>query len=267
MAALDGKIAIVAGASGGIGHGIALKLADEGATVIVNGRTRATGEAAVRTIRERGGRAEFIRGDILSGADMRALAQETIARFGAIDILVASAGGVAAATESDAARQGADSRLFRNLDPAVVAGKVSAATLGKLNPAHAVVNHMIGRGGGSILFITAEGGRVPTVGQTVASLASGGLIVMAKVLAKELAASKIRVNTVAVTLVADTPAWDLFMSGNSNRDGMYSKIRDRAPLGLARPADIAELAAFLVSDRAAYITGATVSPTGGLTYS
>jgi 3-oxoacyl-[acyl-carrier protein] reductase len=267
MAELDGKVAIVTGASGGIGRGIAFKLAEEGASVVVNGRTPATGEAAVRAIRERGGQAEFIRGDILSGADMRTLAQEAIARFGAIDILVASAGGVAAATESDAARQGADSRLFRNLDPAAVAEKVAAATLGKLNPAHAVVDHMIGRGRGSILFITSEGGRVPTVGQTVASLSSGGLIVMAKVLAKELASSKIRVNTIAVTLVEDTPAWDLFISGNSNRSGMYSKIRDKAPLGLAKPADIAELASFLVSDRAAYITGATVSPTGGLTYS
>lgn len=266
MSSLIGRVAIVTGASGGIGRGIALKLAEEGATVIVNGRTAATGLAVVQSIHERGGTAEYIAGDILSGEAMQALAQKTIERCGHIDILVASAGGLVAGRESDASKLDADSRLFRNLDPAGVAERLSAATLGKLNPAHAVVNHMIGRGSGNILFITSEGGRVPTAGQTVASLSAGGLIVMAKVLAKELAASRIRVNTIAVTLVEDTPSWDLFMRGNSNRSSMYSKIRDKAPFGLAKPADVAELAAFLVSDKAAYITGATVSPTGGLTY-
>ena len=267
MAALNGKVAIVTGASGGIGRGIAVKLAEEGATVIINGRSGATGEAVALMIRERGGCAEFIGGDILSGEAMQGLAQETIKRYGQIDILVASAGGQVAGHASDASRLDPEARLFRNLDPAGVAERVSAATLGKVNPARAVVNHMVGRGAGNILFITSEGGRVPTKGQTVASLCSGGLIMMAKVLAKELAASKIRVNTIAVTLVEDTPSWDLFMSGDTDRRSMYAKIQKKAPLGLAKPGDIAELAAFLVSDKAAYITGATVSPTGGLTYS
>lgn len=267
MASLNGKVAIVTGASGGIGKGIAHKLAEEGAIVVVNGRRRATGEAVVQSIREGGGRADYIGGDILSGEAMRALAEQTIQRFGQIDILVASAGGQVAGEASDASRLDPEARLFRNLDPAVVAERVSAATLGKLNPAHAVVNHMLERGGGNILFITSEGGRVATKGQTVASLSAGGLIMMAKVLAKELAASKIRVNTIAVTLVEDTPSWDVFMRGDADRRSMYAKIQKKAPLGLAKPGDIAELAAFLVSDKAAYITGATVSPTGGLTYS
>lgn len=267
MAALSGKIAIVTGASGGIGKGVALKLAEEGATVVVNGRTPETGNSVVRMIREQGGYAEFIHGDVLSAGQMRDMADQAVARFGRIDILVASGGGLAAASEADAARQDAESRLFRSLDPDAIAAKVAAATQGKMNPASAVVNYMIAQSGGSILFITSEGGRVPTAGQTVAALSSGGLIMASKVLAKELAASNIRVNTIAVTLVQDTPAWDLFVSGNSNRAGMYSQIAKKAPFGLAKPGDIAELAAFLVSSKAAFITGATVSPTGGLTYS
>ena len=117
------------------------------------------------------------------------------------------------------------------------------------------------------VFITSEGGRFPTPGQTTTSLMAGGLIMMTKVVAKELSRSRIRVNTVAVTLVEDTPSWDQFKSGESARMSVYGKIQKRAPFGLAKPADIAEVAAFLVSDSAAFVTGATISPTGGMTYS
>ena len=90
---------------------------------------------------------------------------------------------------------------------------------------------------------------------------------MTKTVAKELSRHRIRVNTIALTLVEGTPSWDEFLQGDSNRISNQKKILERAPFGLAKPQDIAEVAAFLVSDGARYITGATISPTGGLTYS
>lgn len=263
MLGLDGKVTIVTGASGGIGRAIALKLAAAGGRVVVNGRSEAPGEAVAAEIRKAGGDATFIRGDVLDMNDMRDMASRTLARYGRIDSLVASAGGFSALEEQPRRAMG----YFQTLDPADVAATLARGTLGKLNPARAVVDHMVERKSGSIVFVTSEGGRFPTPGQTTTSLMAGGLIMMTKVVAKELSRSRIRVNTVAVTLVEDTPSWDMFKSGQSVRASVYGKIEKRAPFGLAKPADIAEVAAFLVSDSSGFITGATMSPTGGMTYS
>src|SRR5262245_32915806 len=100
MPALHGKVAIVTGASAGIGRGIALKLAAEGAHVVVSCRTAETGEALAQDIRSSGGSAQCITGDVLSVEQMRVLADRTMESRGKIDILVASAGGLAAATEA-----------------------------------------------------------------------------------------------------------------------------------------------------------------------
>ena len=102
------------------------------------------------------------------------------------------------------------------------------------------------------------------------ALSAGGLIMMTRTLAKELARWRIRVNVLSLTLVEDSPTWERFQERqrSGEPDVMarnFAKIRDRAPLGLAKPADVAEAAAFLVSDSARTITGTTLSPTGGLT--
>jgi len=263
MLGLKGKVVIVTGASGGIGKAIALKLAAEGSHVIVNGRTQAAGEAVVATIKAGGGDAVFLPGDVLSMDDMRRVVQKTLSHYGQIDALVASAGGFSSIEAQPKRAMG----FFQGLDTTDVAQTLARGTLGKLNPARAVVDHMVERQKGSIVFITSEGGRFPTPGQTTTSLMAGGLIMMTKVVAKELSRSRIRVNTVAVTLVEDTPSWDQFKSGESARMSVYGKIQKRAPFGLAKPADIAEVAAFLVSDSAAFVTGSTMSPTGGMTFS
>src|SRR4051812_45459886 len=93
MLGLKDKVAIITGSTGGIGRGIALKLAAEGARVVVNGRSAETGARVVEEIRAAGGDAVFIAGDVLSLQEMRSLADRTVAQFGRIDILVASAGG------------------------------------------------------------------------------------------------------------------------------------------------------------------------------
>ena len=97
-----------------------------------------------------------------------------------------------------------------------------------------------------------------------------GVSMATKVLAKELSRYRIRVNCIAVTLVEDTPSWNAAEGAGDWSDEKrerYRKIQERAPFGLADPADIGSVAAFLASDSARLITGATISPTGGLTYS
>ncbi len=261
MAGLSGKIAIVTGSTAGIGKAVALKLAAGGAKVVVNGRNPDNGAAVVQQIESLGGEAIFIAADVTSKEQMAGLVAKVLRDFGRIDVLIVSAGG-------------ADEHLrkvrapFRDTEPADVAEALAQATLGKLTPAKAVIGQMMAQNSGSIVFITSEGGRVPTPGQTAVSLHAGGLIMFSKVLAKEMSRFRVRVNCVAVTLVKDTPSWEMFTSDAAAAAPMmdnYTKIRDRAPFGLADAGDIGNVVSFLASDDAMFITGTTISPTGGLT--
>ena len=170
-----------------------------------------------------------MQGDVQSQEQMEDLVNRTLERWGGIDILVASAGGAGGAQDG---RPRKATGLFHQTDPLDVAESVARSHLGKLIPTRAVVEHMISRNTGSILFITSEGGRFPTPSQTSTSLAAGGLVMMSKVLAKELSRYKIRVNTIAVTLVEDTPSWNAFSSGTFNEVRMsnFAKIREKRPL-------------------------------------
>jgi 2-hydroxycyclohexanecarboxyl-CoA dehydrogenase len=181
-----------------------------------------------------------------------------VAEFGAVDILVASAG-------APPAVQG----IFAEVDPIAVADQIAKTVRIKLNPAHAVVPYMLKRKRGAILFITSEGGRFPTPGQTTVAFHSAGLIMAAKVMAKELSRSLIRVNTLCVTLVEDTPVYERFSGGELTpiRQKVFDRIASQAPFGLAKPENVADVAAFLVSDASSHVTGATLSATGGATYS
>lgn len=262
---LTGKVAVVTGSTGGIGRGAALRLAAKGAKVIINGRDPEKGALAVAEIESAGGEAMFIAGDVLSKPDMDALAAQAAQAFGGIDIVVSNAGG-----RDEDARSPQVRGPFRQIDLLRVATVVGNATLAKLLPVQSALPYMVKRGGGSVVFVTSEGGRVPTPGQTAASTFAGGLIMSTKVIAKELARDKIRVNCVCVTVVRDTPSWHAMKREgvmSEHHKKQYEKIEARSPFGLAGPEDIGAVITFLASDEAAYITGATLSSTGGLTVS
>lgn len=263
-ASLEGRVAIVTGGTGGIGRGVAHRLARAGATVVVNGRDADKGRAVLNEIEELGGSGHVIAGDVRSHDDMTALVAGTVERCGGVDIVVASAGG-----NDDEARSSAVRGPFAEIDLARATDFVRAALDAKLNVVQAAVPHLRERGGGSVVFVTSEGGRAPTPGQTAIATFSGGLIMTSKVLAKELAPDGIRVNCVAVTVVRDSPSWqaafehDGAVSAAHRRQ--YEKILERSPLGVADPEDIGDVVRYLASDESRYLTGLVVSPTGGLT--
>lgn len=250
------KVAVVTGATRGLGRAIALDLARRGTSVVASGRDPQAGLEVVKALTAAGGEAIFIPADLEKSADTDALAQAAVKRFGGIDIVVASAGLYPAA-------QG----FFGTFDMAEAGLQVSRTLQVKLNPVQSCLPHLTSRGAGSILFVTSEGGRFPTPGQTTVALHSGGLIHASRVLAKELSRHRVRVNTLCVTIVEDTPTWDRFSGGEmtEQRQRMFSKITAKAPFGIAHPEDVAGVAAFLVSDEAGFVTGATISATGGLT--
>lgn len=258
---LKGKVAMITGGTSAIGKAIALKLAEDGAKLVLIGRNAETGQAALDEVRAAGGEGIFVAANVLVPGDMDRVVQEALDRFGQIDICIASAGGGRYPEEGDKAWG-----YFHKTDPFEVAAAVSELVIGKLAPVRAVVEHMTARKTGAILFVTSEGGRFPTPGQTTVSLAAGGLMAMCKVVAKEFSRHRIRVNTLAITIVQDTPSWDV-MPGSGASGSIYDRIVGKAPFGIAKPAEIADVARFLVSDEAMFITGATVSATGGVTYS
>ncbi len=257
---VNGKrsVAVVTGSTSGLGKSVALRLAADGIQLIVTGRNEEAGAKLARQIADGGGSVKFVAADIEDVSQAKTLVDEAVRHFGSIDILVASAGAKSAA-------QG----IFGEVDTKTIADQVARTILIKLNPVHAAVPYMIEQRRGAVLFITSEGGRFPTPGQTTVSFHSGGLIMAARVMAKELSRHRIRVNTLAVTLVENTPIWQRFSDGETPqiRSSVYGKIAANAPFGLAQPEDIANVAAFLVSEEAGFITGATVSATGGMTFS
>lgn len=264
MNSLQDKVAIVTGGNGGIGRGVALQLAARGARVVLNGRSEDKARPVLDEIRGLGGEGCFVAGDVRSKRDMEALAAEAVRRFGGIDIVVPNAGG-----NDDEARQPEVRGPFAEIDLARVTAFVGQAVAAKLLPVQAAVPHMRQRGGGSVVFVTSEGGRSPTPGQTAIATFSGGLIMASKVLARELARDRIRVNCVCVTVVRDSPSWNAaFERQDAVSDAhrkQYEKILARSPFGVAAPQDIGKVVAFLASDEARYLTGAAISPTGGLT--
>lgn len=263
--AFAGKVAIVTGATGGIGRGVALRLAADGAAVVVNGRDPHKGAAVVAAIEQTGGRAAFVAGDVLSRQDMDALATRAERLFGGIDIVIANAGG-----RDEVGRSPQVRGRFGEIDLARASAWVGDAMLAKLLPVQSALPCLRRRGGGSVVLVTSEGGRVPTKGQTASASWAGGLIMSTKVIAKELAQDKIRVNCVCVTLVRETPGWDAMRQQGVMSEAhvrQYEKIEQRAPFGLACPDDIGAVVAFLASGAAGFITGAALSATGGLTVS
>jgi len=242
---LDGRIALVTGATRGIGQAIALALAAEGATV-VGTATRDEGAAAiVAALRERGAQGEGIRLDVTDAAACDAALRDIEARLGPVTILVNNAGITR------------DNLLLRMKDEdwdAILATNLTPA----FRLARAVLRGMMKQRYGRIVQIGSVVGSSGNPGQANYAAAKAGLIGFTKSLAQEVGSRNITVNCVAPGFIATDMTKDL-------PDAARTALLARVPLGrLGEPADIAHAVAFLASPRAGYITGATVHVNGGM---
>lgn len=246
---LKDRVAIVTGAGQGIGRAIALKLAEEGAKVGVADLNPATATAVAAEIKAGGRGAIALPVDITSLGQVQAMVQKVIDAFGTVDILVNNAG-------------------WDKIEPFLnnteeTWDKVIAVNFrGPINCFKAVLPHMVERQYGKIVSITSDAGRVGSSGEAVYAGAKGGIIAFSKTIAREMARYKINVNCVAPG-PTQTP---LFAGVASANPGLAESLQKAIPFRrLARPEDIAGAVAFLVSDDAAFITGQTLSVSGGLT--
>ncbi len=244
MGKLDHKIAIVTGAGQGIGKAIAERLAADGATVVV---TDINEGAAKDTAAALGNDSIGLRTDVTDRDSVNGMVTQVVDQFGRIDVLVNNAGWDKAEPFVDSEPETWDRVIQINL-------------YGVLNTSKAVLPIMAAQGSGRVVNLGSDAGRAGSSGEAVYSAAKGGVIAFTKATAREMARNQVAINCVCPG-PTDTALF-ASMGGEKLRDALTKAIPFRR---LGQPEDIANAVAFLASDEAAFITGQTVSVSGGLT--
>jgi 3-oxoacyl-[acyl-carrier protein] reductase len=244
MFELSGKVALVTGASRGIGRAIASRLAEQGATVVAAARGDHANECAAE-IAARGCRAEAISLDVTDAAAVEAAPAGVVARHGRLDILVSNAG---------ITRDQLLMRMKRDDWDAVLATNLTATFL----LAQAAMRPMLKQRGGRIVAISSVVGQMGNAGQANYAASKAGLIGFAKALAREVASRAITVNVVAPGLIET----DMTRALNEKAQIDWAA---QIPLGrLGSVDDVAAAVCYLASDEAAYITGHVLAVNGGM---
>jgi len=246
---LNGKVAVVTGASSGIGRATAEMLAANGALVAINfHRNQAGAESAHAEIIKEGGSAILIQADVTRASDVQALIDQTVAELGPVDILVNNAGSLVERLRIlELTEERWDEVIDLNLKSAFLC-------------CQAVAGSMMERKTGAIINLSSIAGRTGgALGSIHYSAAKGGLITFTKGLAKELAPFGVRVNAVSPGVI-DTRFHEQFSSPE-----MMKTYASMIPLGrVGAPVEVANVICFLASDAASYLAGETIEINGGM---
>jgi 3-oxoacyl-[acyl-carrier protein] reductase len=249
MNKLTGKVAIVTGASKGIGAAISKALAKEGAAVAVNySAGREGAERTVTEIAREGGKAVAIQGDVSKAADVKRLFEETKKAFGSVDVLVNNAG----VFQFDPLEEITEKEFHREFDTNV---------LGTILATQQALKHFP-RTGGSIINLSSIASQNPVPNSSLYSATKGAIDTLTLALAKELGSRNIRVNTVAPGLIDTEGNRKIGFVGSTDGNAIAASI----PLGarFGQPEEVAPVVVFLASDDASYLTGERISASGGL---
>jgi 3-oxoacyl-[acyl-carrier protein] reductase len=247
MSKLAGKVAIVTGASKGIGAGIAKSLAAAGASVVVNYASSKTGaDAVVADIAKAGGKAIAVRGDVSKAAEAQGIIDAAIKQYGRLDILVNNSG-VYEFSPIEDVTEAQFHRMF-NIN-----------VLGVLLATQAAVKHF--GEGASVINIGSAVSRITPADSAVYSGTKGALDAITGVLARELGPRNIRVNSLNPGMVETEGTHTAGFIGSDFQAGLVAQT----PLGrIGQPVDIASVAVFLASDDSAWLTGEQLLATGGM---
>lgn len=253
---LGGRVAIVGGASQGIGYGIAHRLAAEGMRVVITARREPALCKAVEAIRtETGAEVMAIPADVRSAEDGARVVEETVRRFGTIHALVNNDGAPPIGRIAD-------------FDDVAWTKAVEQNLLSVVRIVRLTTPHMRMAGGGAIVNITALSAIQPMIGFGLSVATWAGVIGLAKTLSLELAADRIRINTICPGLINTTRLDEVFRKQAQDQgrdpDEYMAKLQRDVPVGrFGTPDDIAAYVALLVSNLGSFITGTTIQIDGG----
>jgi 3-oxoacyl-[acyl-carrier protein] reductase len=260
---LKGKVALVTGAGRGVGRGICLRLAEEGARIIVNDFHQDRAARVAEEVLANGGHARAVRADITDMGQVRAMVAQAVELYAPVDILVNNAG-IPTREPGEEAKGGWEE--FHASDPTSWRKVVDLNIYGTMNCTHAVLPGMVKNQGGKIISIMSEAGRVGEAKLAAYSGAKAGILGFSKAVAKEVGKHCINVNVIALGAVdAKELNFDKLEDASKER---LTQLFKAYPIGrglrrLSRASDVADAVAFLASDRAQYITGQVLGVSGG----
>lgn len=247
MSKLQGKVAVVTGASKGIGAGIARALGTAGASVVVNyASDKAGAEKAVADIKAKGGQAIAVKGDVSKSADVKHLFAETKKAYGRLDVLVNNAGVFKFAP-------------LEQTEEAEYQREFGINVWGTIQTTREALP-LFGPEGGSVINISSIVSRMGIPGSSIYAATKGAVDTITQVLASELGPRKIRVNSINPGMVESEGAHAAGVIGSD----LQKNVEASAPLGrIGQPEDVAKVAVFLASDDAGWLTGERISASGG----
>jgi NAD(P)-dependent dehydrogenase (short-subunit alcohol dehydrogenase family) len=245
---LPGKVALLAGATGGIGQTMAEMFAAEGASVVIGGRRGREGEAVADGITRAGGRALYQPLDVTDEESVRAAVRATTAEFGRLDVLVSNAGG---STPADGPVTTTSIDEFWR--------KIQTDLFGTFLCSRFAIPEIIAAGGGSVINVASLAGFGTVGGRDAYSVAKGGVLTLTKSTARQYAGDRVRVNAIATASVRTERIERLIAARPETQE-----LLARQTLGLIDPSEVGHLAIYLASAESRSLTGQIISVNGGL---
>jgi len=249
---LRGKVAIITGAGSGLGRAAALLFAKEGANVVVTAPRERDGEQTVKSIREAGGDAILARVDVTRASDLENAVKAVADKYGKLDIMLNNAG------------TPGPGKLIADITEEEWNRVISVNLTGVFLGTKYAIPEMLKSGGGVIINVSSVAALSPRRYAGAYSAAKAGVIQLTRTTALEYARKNIRVNCILPGPI-DTPFFSKVADGDPEKIAIFKEmVRNEVPLGrFAQPKEIAQVALFLASDEAAYITGAAFAADGG----
>ncbi len=255
---LENKNALITGGASGIGRATAIRFAEEGANVAVADRNLAAADGVAAEVRKLGRKAVAIQVDTSDEAQVDAMVARAVSELGGVDILVAAAG----ISHARYGEEGASNPTPLSAKPLADWKKVLSINLdGVFLCDRAVAREMVKAGkGGRIINIASGAAKLPTPGAGEYAVSKAGVWMLSKVLAVELAPSKITVNAIGPGFINTPMTADI-----QKATGFMKRLVNRVPLGqIGEPVDVANTALFLASEEGRYYTGSILHPDGGV---
>ena len=248
---LKGKVAIITGSTQGIGKATALRLADEGASVVICARGQDRLDATATEIRARGGKVHTVSADVSKPEDCERIIAEAVKAFGGVDILVNNAG----TSATGAFESVTDEKWQTDFD---------LKLFGAIRLIRQALPIMKTRGGGRVINVTNIGAKAPGARTMPTTVTRAAGQAMSKALSKEYAPHNILVNTVCIGLVRAGQHEERAARQNVDVETLYNDMAKSVPLGrVGRAEEAANVIAFLASEAASFVTGSSINIDGG----